>query len=151
MGATWLTASGLVGPLSAAILAAAMLSLVPSGALAQDVAKPAPHFDPSQLPPLPPVVPVEQRQRTLVVSEGAGAVFGVLLVDFVSGGLLLTPLGVPSAATLFSAASPAIVQPAYTVTQQALAGLATFAAAMGGGYVGSYFGRARPDLVGLPQ
>jgi hypothetical protein len=150
--------------LAASVFATA-LPAAPPTAWAEDT-KPAISVDVSSLPPLPPVVSADQRRRAALIATGAGAVIAVFLADIVTGGMLLAPLGVPSATSLFEsgAATPAvptmtaagtaaaaIAAPTYTVAQQVLAGVASFAAAVGGGYIGSYLGRARPDLVGLQE
>ncbi len=149
----------------AASVFATALPTAPPRAWAEDT-KPAITVDVSSLPPLPPVVSADQRRRAALVATGAGAVIAVFLADIVTGGMLLAPLGVPSATSLFEggaatpavsamtatgAAAAAIAAPTYSVAQQVLAGVASFAAAVGGGYIGSYLGRARPDLVGLQE
>ena len=120
--------------------------------------KPTLSIDLAVLPPLPPVVPADERRQAALIATGAGAAIGILLADILTGGVLLAPLGLPSASTMFSAepaaaaaAPAAVVGPTYSVAQQLLAGVASFAAAVGGGYVGSYVARAHPDLVGLPE
>jgi hypothetical protein len=88
----------------------------------------------------------------VLVATGAGAAVGVILADLVTGGLLLAPLGVPSAATLVGFGGAAgVAAPTYSVAQRLLAGVASIAAAIGGGYVGGYVARSRPDLVGLQE
>jgi hypothetical protein len=155
--------------LAASVFAAALPS-APHSALAQatsqTASKPPVVVDLAELPPLPPVVPSDERRQAALIATGAGAAIGVLLADILTGGMLLAPLGVPSASALFSAQPAAVAAPAvaatgaavtavavptYTVAQELLAGVASFAAAVGGGYVGSYLARTRPDLVGLPQ
>jgi hypothetical protein len=155
--------------IATAVAASVFATTLPAGpptAWAQDT-KPAISVDVSSLPPLPPLVSADQRRRAALIATGAGAVIAVFLADIVTGGMLLAPLGVPSATSLFesgAAAAPAapamtatgtaavaIAAPTYTVAQQVLAGVASFAAAVGGGYIGSYLGRARPDLVGLQE
>jgi hypothetical protein len=150
----------------AALLTASILTTFqPSGALAQSVATQpllpqssvvvtAPPLDLSVLPPLPPIIPASERNRLVLLSTGAGAAFGVILVDLVTGGLLLAPLGVPGAAALFTAgggaaatAAAAAVAPVYSIAQRVLAGVATMAAAGGGGYFGAYVARSRPDFI----
>jgi hypothetical protein len=129
--------------------------------------KPTISIDLSELPPLPPVVPADERRQAALIATGAGAAIGILVADILTGGVLLAPLGLPSASTFFSAepavaaaapagavagvAPAAIAGPTYSLAQQLLAGVASFAAAVGGGYVGSYVARAHPDLVGLPE
>ena len=132
---------------------ATILPVVPRSALAQDAAKPGLSIDPSKLPPLPPIVPAEQREQVVLMATGAGAAVGVILADIVTGGLLLAPLGVPSAAALvgLGGGGAAAAAPTYSVAQRLLAGVASIAAAVGGGYVGGYVARSRPDLVGLQE
>jgi hypothetical protein len=129
------------------------LPVLPQPALAQDAPKPSLSVDTSKLPPLPPIVPAEQREQMVLVATGAGAAIGVILADIVTGGLLLAPLGIPSAASLvsFGGGAAAVAPPTYSVAQRLLAGVASIAAAVGGGYLGGYVARSRPDLVGLQE
>jgi hypothetical protein len=85
----------------------------------------------------------------VLMASGAGAAIGILLADLVTGGLLLAPLGVPSASQLFVAAGAGAAAPTYSVAQRVLAGVATMAAAVGGGYLGGYVARSRPDFIRL--
>jgi hypothetical protein len=137
--------------LMASALAAA-LPVMPRTALAQGTSQPSVSVDTSKLPSLPPIVPAEQREQMVLVATGAGAAIGVILADMVTGGLLLAPLGVPSAATLVGfGGGAAVAPPTYSIAQRLLAGVASIAAAVAGGYVGGYVARARPDLVGLQE
>ena len=139
-----------------ASLAASMPSL-PRNALAQqNSAAPPPdapylRVDPSQLPPLPPVIPSSERQQMVLMATGAGAAIGILVVDLVSGGLLLAPLGIPGADALLrlGAGGGAVAAPTYSFVQRGLAVIATAASAIGGGYIGSYVAKSRPDFVRL--
>ncbi len=62
--------------------------------------------------------------------------------------MLLAPLGVPNVLSLGGAAVGAAA-PTYSIAQRLFAGVASIAAAVSGGYIGGYFARAHPDLVGL--
>ncbi len=138
---------------------------VPSVALAQDAAKPtiAPmlSIDPAQLPPLPRVVPAGRQEQMILVATGAGAAITVILVDVISGGLLLAPLGVTGSGSLFgfgggaaplsaaAAAAAAAAVPVYTVSQRLISGIVTIAIAWGGGYLGGHLASTHPELLGL--
>jgi xanthosine utilization system XapX-like protein len=130
--------------------AAARAALGQAGTAAKAPAQ-ALSIDPSTLPALPPIVPAAQREQMALVATGAGAAVGVMLADIVTGGLLLAPLGVPSAVSLVGLGGAAVAAPTYSLAQRVLAGVASVAAAIGGGYVGSYLARSRPDLVGLQE
>jgi hypothetical protein len=147
-----------------ALVAALFTFALPGCAWAQ-VAKPPLSVDLSVLPPMPTVVSAEQRRQEALVATGAGASIAILLADLLTGGMLLAPLGIPSAASLFGAgaAAPAAVAvaavpaavpaavdlvPTYTVSQQLLAGIGTFAAAVGGGYIGGYLAGTHADTAG---
>lgn len=106
------------------------------------------NFDPAQLPPLPPIIPAARRDQTVLIATGAGAAIGVIIADLVTGGMLLAPLGVPNVLSLGGAAVGAAA-PTYSIAQRLFAGVASIAAAISGGYIGGYFARAHPDLVGL--
>jgi hypothetical protein len=131
---------------------AAALPMISQSAFAQGTPQPSLSVDTSKLPPLPPIVPAEQREQMVLVATGAGAAIGVILADMVTGGLLLAPLGIPSAASLVGfGGGAAVAPPTYSVAQRLLAGVASIAAAVGGGYIGGYVARSRPDLVGLQE
>lgn len=134
------------------VLAGLMVAASPA-ATAQGVNLPAAVTDPEDLPRLPPVVPEKQRTRYVWLATGAGAAIGVIVADVVTGGLLLSPLGFPSAAVALTleAAGPAIAPPTYSIGQRLLAGVATVAAAVGGGYLGSYLGQPGPDFMGIDE
>lgn len=145
-------------PMIASLLVASALAtalpVVPNSALAQaPPAKPILSVDPAQLPPIPPVIPEAQREQAVLVAAGAGAAVGVILADIVTGGLLLAPLGVPSAVSLVGLGGGAAgaAAPVYSVAQRFFAGVATIAVAIGGGYIGGYVARSRPDIVGLQE
>lgn len=105
-------------------------------ALAQD-ARPEFSVDQTRLPPLLIVQPKAERDRQSLVAAGVGAVAGIVVVDVVTGGLALAPLGLPTFASLTAPAGAAPAAPVtYTMIQQILAGLTTMVAALGGGYVG---------------
>jgi len=140
-----------------ASLAASMPGL-PRGALAQQTPAAPPaeapqlRVDLSQLPPLPPVIPSSERQQMVLMATGAGAAIGILVVDLVSGGLLLAPLGIPGADALLrlgAGGGAAVAAPTYSIVQRGLAVIATAASAIGGGYIGSYVAKSRPDFVRL--
>ena len=144
-------------PMIASLLMASALAsalpVVPNSALAQAPTKPTLSVDPSQLPPIPPVIPAAQREQAVLVATGAGAAIGVILADIVTGGLLLAPLGVPSAVSLVGLGGGAAgaAAPVYSAAQRFFAGIATIAVAVGGGYFGGYVARSRPDIVGLQE
>lgn len=145
-------------PMMASLLVASALAsvlpVVPNSALAQAPAKPSLSVDASQLPPIPPVIPEAEREQAVLVATGAGAAVGVILADIVTGGLLLAPLGVPSAASLVGlggGGAAAAAAPVYSAAQRFFAGVATIAVAVGGGYIGGYVARSRPDIVGLQE
>lgn len=102
-------------------------------------------------PGLPPVLPASQRNQYVKLSTGAGAVLGVIVVDIVTGGMLLSPLGLPSAAAFLTAEAMAAVPPTYSIAQRLFAGVASVAAAFGGGYFGSYLVRPSPDFIRLEE
>jgi hypothetical protein len=102
-------------------------------------------------PGLPQVVPTSRRNRYVGLSTAGGAVLGVILVDIVAGGILLSPLGLPSAAALVSVEAAAAARPTYLLVQRLFAGVATAAAAVGGGYVGSRVARPGPDFLRLEE
>jgi hypothetical protein len=114
-------------------------------------ATPALSIDVATLPALPPIVSAAQRDQMVFVATGAGAAVGVLVVDLVTGGLLLAPLGVPSAVSLVGFGGAAVAAPTYSVAQRVLAGVASVATAVGGGYIGRYLASSRPDLIGLQE
>lgn len=136
----------------AAALALAALPWVPSMAVAQQSA-PALSVDPADLPPLPPIVSAAERNQFVLLATGAGATMGVIAVEIITGGMLLSPLGLPSAAALLTlgGGGVAIAAPTYTIAQRLLAGVATAAAAMGGGYFGGYIARSQPDFLRLDE
>lgn len=155
-------------PVMASLLAASVLTAaipaLPAPAAAQQQAAPAPapqkpadpllRVNPADLPPLPPVIPAAERQQMVLMASGAGAVIGVLVVDLVTGGLLLAPLGVPGATSFLSfgaGGAAAAAAPTYTIAQRVLAGAATIASAVGGGYIGSYVAKSRPDYLRLGE
>jgi xanthosine utilization system XapX-like protein len=121
------------------------------GETAGQTATPSLSVDLSTLPALPPIVPAAQREQMALVATGAGAAVGVLLVDIVTGGLLLAPLGVPSAVSLVGFGGAAVAAPTYSVAQRMLAAVASVATAFGGGYIGRYLASSRPDLIGLQE
>lgn len=133
-----------------AILAAVMAAS-PASAWAQDAAHPPSGLTEGDPPPLPPVVSAEKRSRYVWVSTGAGAVIGVLLADIVTGGILMAPLGLPSAAAFLIAGAPEIAPPTYSIAQRLLAGVATIAAVAGGGYVGKSLAKPAPDFLRLEK
>jgi hypothetical protein len=102
---------------------------------------------------LPPVVPAREVSELRVLIAGAGAVAGVLITDLVTGGALLAPLGLPSAASMLTIgpAVVAAVPPSFTIIERAFAGAASVAAALSGGYLGAYWGKAEPDFIRLPD
>lgn len=102
-------------------------------------------------PGLPPVLPASQRNQYVKLSTGAGAILGVIVVDIVTGGMLLSPLGLPSAAALLTAEAVAAAPPTYSIAQRLFAGVATVAAVVGGGYFGSYLVRPSPDFIRLEE
>ncbi|MEA2738486.1 MAG: hypothetical protein QOH05_1793 [Acetobacteraceae bacterium] len=150
---------------NAILLAASLVTaLLPTAVLAQSTpapsagrqppamsSEPVLRIDPSTLPPLPPVIPASERNQMVLLSTGAGAAIGVIVVDLVTGGLLLSPLGVPGAAALLTVGGggAAVAAPTYSIAQRVLAGIATMAAAAGGGYLGAYVARSRPDFIRL--
>jgi hypothetical protein len=131
----------------------ALLPLLPVTAAAQQAplqqAESMPRLDQSQLPPLPPVIPAAERNRLVLLATGAGAAIGVIVVDLVTGGMLLSPLGLPGAAAIltFGGGGAAVAAPTYSIAERLFASVATVGAAVGGGYVGAYVGKARPDII----
>jgi len=123
------------------------LPVLPVPAIAQPATAPAPAADPG----LPQVVPAWQRNQVVLFSTGAGAAVGVIVADIVTSGALLSPLGLPGAAALLTLGGAATAAPTYTIAQRILAGVGTVAAAAGGGYIGSYLARARPDIIRLDE
>jgi len=124
-------------------LAAAALTvglLLGNGMAAAQDAKPAITLDMSKLPRQVPGTQHENRQRGMLMGTGAGAVIGILAADLLSGGLLLAPLGVPSVSSWLGGGA-ALAPPTYSLAQRALAGVATLAAGVGGGYLGGIVGR----------
>jgi hypothetical protein len=77
----------------------------------------------------------------MLVGTGAGAVVGILAADLLTGGLLLAPLGVPSVSSWLGGGAALVAPPTYSLAQRALAGVATLAAGIGGGYLGGIVGR----------
>jgi hypothetical protein len=114
-------------------------------------ATPTLSIDVSKLPALPPIVSAAQRDQMVFVATGAGAAIGLMAVDLVTGGLLLAPLGVPSAVSLVGFGGAAVAAPTYSVAQRVLAGVASVATAVAGGYIGRYLASSRPDLIGLQE
>jgi hypothetical protein len=138
----WLTASVLAG----------LLPMVPATALAQATPGPTLRIDPAQLPALAPVVPMPPRNPRVPIATVAGAAISVLAVDLVTGGMLLTPLGLPAAATILSfGGGAAVAAPAYTLTERLVALVITISAAAGGGYLGAYLAEPHPEFVGLSE
>lgn len=122
-------------------------------ATAADDPAAAPALPPPALPPVdrgllpepPRFESLEDRSKLKLFATGAGAMVGIVVVDAASGGLLLAPLGLPSLGGAFSAAgatAAAAPEVAYTLSQRALAAVATVAVALGGAYLG-------PTLLGV--
>jgi hypothetical protein len=120
-------------------LALVVSCFAPAKARAQD-ARPEFSIDQMRLPPLLLVQPKAERDQQSLLAAGVGAVAGIVVVDVVTGGLALAPLGLPTFASLTAApvaagaAAPAPVT--YTLVQQVLAGVTTMVATLGGGYIG---------------
>jgi hypothetical protein len=115
--------------------------LLGNGMAAAQEAKPAITLDMSKLPPLVPTTQHEGRARGMLIGTGAGAVIGILAADLLTGGLLLAPLGVPSVSSWLGGGAALAAPPTYSLAQRALAGVATLAAGVGGGYLGGLVGR----------
>lgn len=123
-----------------AVALAAGLLLGNTMAVAQTAAPTIP-FDESKLPRMDSPTQYEDRSRPMLLGTGAGAVLGILAADLLTGGLLLAPLGVPAVATWLGAGAALAAPPTYSLAQRLLAGVATLAAGVGGGYLGGIVGR----------
>jgi hypothetical protein len=133
-------------PVIAALLAISVLTAAVPLAAGTAIAQPVQPERPAVPATLPPIIPIAPRSQMVVLASGAGAVIGVLATDIVTGGMLLSPLGLPSAAAFLTLGGTA---PTYSIVQRVFAGIAVVAAAAGGGYLGNYVGRSRPDIVRL--
>ena len=139
----------IAGPATVAL--AVMIVLGGRVALAQGAsvppdAKPAITLDISKLPPMPAPPMREARNRAVLIATGAGAAVGILAADILTGGILLAPLGIPSVSAWFGAAA-AVPAPTYTLGQRVVAGVATLAAGMRGGYLGGLSAREQSDAT----
>jgi hypothetical protein len=134
------------------------LAFASPGALAQSSATLLPAtllpVDRSALPQPPIYVAPAERNKAKLFATGAGAAVGIVVVDVLSGGLLLAPLGLPAFGELFGAGArapapvgavvAAVPEVTYSISQRVLAAVGTMAAALGGGYLG-------PRLIGVDQ
>lgn len=130
-----MTAGTVVGRHAMLLAVVLGCGLAGGGPVEAQEAKSRIELDLSKLPALPTPELREERSRAVLMASGAGAVMGILAADLVTGGILLAPLGVPSVAAWFNAVA-ALPPPTYSLAQRALAGVATLAAGVGGGYLG---------------
>jgi hypothetical protein len=87
----------------AGLLAAAMLALGSSGMPAAAEDAPAePHAEGSEPPIVRPIVVNSERKALTALGTGVGAALGIILVDVVTAGALLPPLGLPTGAAILS-------------------------------------------------